>query len=238
MPFNISSGLSNAGTFATTGALVGGIPGALVGGALGFLSGLLSTDSPREKEAARNQLLLNDLYRRAGQYNRIDPTRVNQLNQYSNSAYNDAMSKGLAYLGQYGNIANNNLYAQEQRQAQLAGQGAVQQGYALGLTNPYAMKERALSNTYDRFADQFGNLNTSLAGQNAQLQTSLSSQLAEAMNRNPQIAYQMLQDVYRNKLAALSAQAGNTQNYGNLDDFSRWVETLGTAAQAYKAIKG
>lgn len=205
---------------------------------LGPAGGFLDTESEREKEARRIQGQYRGLGNSAGSYNRIDPERLALLNSLSRGAYGEAMQSGLNSMKDYGRFANQNLEGNQLRQSQLAGQGAVQQGYALGLTNPFAMKQRAQSQVYDRFADQFGNLNTALAGQNAQFQSGMAGQLAQALNNNPQIAYQMLQDVYKNRLAALSGQAANAQNYGNLDDSSRFWGQLGTLAQAYGAIKG
>ena len=174
--------------------------------------------SPREDKARNIDYDFGDTQRRIqrGDYHWGDKAMTDSLNTYSRGAVTEGLNQATAGLNKYGTIANNNLMGAMNRGVGNAGAGAGAQSYAMGLTNPFHLVNRAKSQAAGQYADQFGNLNTELARQNYGIQSQFGGQLTELLAKNPQLAYGMSEDKIRNLLNTLQGRSNNAQNYGDM----------------------
>jgi hypothetical protein len=97
-----------------------------------------------------------------------------------------------ALTKQYYGTAESNLAGDRSRSMTGAGQLASARGYSQGLSNPFALAQRAEQGVYGEYANQMGGLQTSLAQQ--MMQNPLTSFNADAKSRqyNNDLLMQML----------------------------------------------
>jgi hypothetical protein len=98
--------------------------------------------------------------------NKLFNLDMGQLNTLRSPDWINNQTKG---IGNFFNMASQNLYGNEQRDMSMAGNRGLAQASAMNLSNPLAMQDRAESQVGENYAWRFGGLATAQAQTLAQL---------------------------------------------------------------------